>query len=158
VACGSGVLAEREAAKAAKDSIESKAIDLTMDDDGDDVIIVDQTPAVGSSNMTALQSKPGTPLTSIDDRATPDQLEPGKANRVEYAPVARELDASLASPDWSCPMCTLLNHPQALQCDACLSERPADPSVGWTCFTCGEAGMPHDFWSCRMCGTIKITS
>jgi hypothetical protein len=135
-----------------------------MDDsgsDGDDVIIVDQNPVVGPSEMTALRSKPGTPSTSLHDRVTPNQLEPAKANVVDHAQVARRLDTSLrpkASPEWSCPICTLLNPPQVLQCDVCLSERPLDTSAGWTCFTCGEAGMPRDFWSCRICGAIKTTS
>jgi len=145
-ACGSGVLAEREATKAAEDGIENKVIDLTMDDNelyADDVIIVDQTqPVTGPSKR---------------EYATPTARP---TNGLEHIPTSARPNTSLPpkiSPEWSCPMCTLLNQPQTLRCDACLAERPPDLSAGWTCMTCGEEDIPHDFWTCRFCGAVKYT-
>lgn len=62
------------------------------------------------------------------------------------------------SGQWSCISCTFTNDRQTNHCAVCLKERPGDPSVGWRCMTCGEAGMPHEFWSCRFCGAIKTES
>jgi hypothetical protein len=121
-ACGSGSVALREAAKAAKASVESKVIiDLTKDDgDGD-------TPQASGSRQPT-RSLLGNSLSSSTDG------------------------------QWVCHICTLVNKSLALQCDACLAERPVDTSVGWSCLTCGERDIPHDFWSCRFCGAIKMSN
>ncbi|KAF9245697.1 WLM domain-containing protein [Melanogaster broomeanus] len=118
-ACGSGSVALREAAKAAKASVETKVvIDLTKEED-------DTPQASGSRQPTSL----------------------GNSSN------------SSADGQWTCPLCTLINKSLALQCDACLAERPVDTSVvGWACLTCGERDIPHNHWSCRFCGAIKMSS
>ena len=59
------------------------------------------------------------------------------------------------SGEWTCPSCTLVNTPLSLQCEVCLTRRPAHPNAGWTCQVCKEEGIPHGFWSCSFCGTVK---
>lgn len=65
---------------------------------------------------------------------------------------------NVSPPDaeqWTCSVCTLVNDSQTLQCAACHAKRP---SSGWTCGVCTESGIPHEFWSCSFCGTIKTDS
>ncbi|KAM5532253.1 hypothetical protein V8D89_014092 [Ganoderma adspersum] len=98
----------------------------------------------------------------------------------ERTPMSTSLPISALAPppraaiplerEWDCPRCTLSNDALALQCAACLGVRPnlsspnlKEPNVeqkadGWQCGVCGEAGMPHDFWSCRFCGSVKAMS
>jgi hypothetical protein len=133
VVCGSGSLALREAAKAAKTSVVDKVmIDLTNDDD--DTFATHGTSG-SESGSSWLQPTSG----STRARNTPN---PGPS----------------ADGQWTCPVCTLINASLALQCDACLAVRPIDTSVGWACATCGERDIPHEFWSCRFCGAIKTHS
>ncbi|KAG6380792.1 hypothetical protein JVT61DRAFT_5176 [Boletus reticuloceps] len=129
VACGSGPLALREADKAAKTSVVDKVmIDLTIDGD-------DYGPSGSKTASSWSQPASG----SSRARNTPN---PGPS----------------ADGQWTCPACTLINRGLALQCDACLSERPTDTSVGWACAICGERDLPHEFLCCRFCGTIKTYS
>jgi len=164
IACGSGELAQREADKASKESIEDKAIDLTSDGE-DDIIILDHSPSVpGPSKVTVLQSKKVAKI----PKAT--VFKPGRSSAVQspslrsrersapYSTSKTTTPASSAQPEWPCPACTLLNKPLTLQCAACFSNRPPDPSIGWTCLSCGEDGMPHEFWTCRFCGSVKTES
>jgi hypothetical protein len=125
-----------------------------MDDNGsyaDDVIIVDQKhPVAGPSQVAVPRSESGPASTSIRNRAAPmNRLTSVKTNAV---------DVSTSAHEWSCPMCTLLNQPQTLQCEVCFAERPPDPIAGWTCMTCGESEMPPNIWSCQFCGAVKTTS
>ncbi|KAJ6541860.1 WLM domain-containing protein [Mycena capillaripes] len=148
-ACGSGELAQQEADKAAKESVQHDAIDLTLDSDDDDsdVIIVDALPTVpGPSKLAIPQSK----QTAVSTAARP----------VIKAPAGTVKAKTLRDPrsEWTCRTCTLINSAMALQCDACLAERPPDESIGWACLACGKTGMPHDFWTCSVCGTVKTTS
>ena len=98
VICGSGSLALREAAKAAKTSVvDNVMIDLT--NDGDDTFATHGIPA-GSS---WLQPTSG----STRARNTPNT-------------------GPSADGQWTCPVCTLINADLALQCDACLAVRHAE--------------------------------
>lgn len=152
-----------------KESIEDKAIDLTddMKNYDSDIVILDQPASMpGPSKITVPQSKKVTKPTSLPKPSTskvgrdPPNKASSLASRERPAPYPKS-SASKAPPvdlEWSCPACTLLNEPLALQCDACLSNRPADPTVGWACMTCGEAGIPHQFWTCSFCGSVKTES
>lgn len=67
---------------------------------------------------------------------------------------------------WACLQCTLVNDVELSRCAACDAPRsnrsvplPEQKAADeWTCIACGEAGMPNDFWSCRLCGSIKTRS
>ncbi|KAJ7665209.1 WLM domain-containing protein [Mycena polygramma] len=154
-ACGSGELAQREADKAAKESIEHDAIDLTLDSDDDsDVIVVD---APGPSKVAIPQSK----KVAVSTVARPAPKAPAstlKSKPVRERPAPIPPPAKKARSEWSCRTCTLINSAMVLQCDACLTERPPDETIGWACLACGETGMPYDFWTCTACGVMKTTS
>jgi hypothetical protein len=68
------------------------------------------------------------------------------------------------SPPWSCPRCTLENVGAATQCGACDGPAPRKPAMGtsqasgWVCLACGADDNLQDFWSCRLCGSIKTNS
>lgn len=143
-------MARREADKASKESIEDKVIDLT---DDSDIALLDQPPSVpGPSKVAVPQLKEVVNATSVPKRqaslsALTSQERPPKVTKTNSTDL-----------EWACPTCTLLNEPLALQCNACLSNRPPDPSIGWSCMTCGEVEMPHEFWTCRFCGSVKTES
>ncbi|KAJ7070561.1 WLM-domain-containing protein [Mycena amicta] len=146
--CGSGEVAQREAEKAANESIKHDVIDLTQDSESDDIT------APPSKVVAAQRAPPSTSVKSKSVRPAPAiPNPPSKVPRLHAVSNSRK-----ASAEWTCAVCTLINAAIALQCDACLSDRPPDESAGWGCLVCGETGMPHDFWSCRSCGTIKATS
>jgi len=158
-ACASGASADFEAEKAAKDSVEDKVIDLTMDDsDSDDIVVDDSLPPAGPSKAAVpkltQKASPKEKGTGPSSRQRPDTLASKQRNWQN----GRDKAPSNAPSEWSCPACTLINNAQSLRCDACLGERPHDPNLGWTCSMCGAGPMPHEHWSCRVCGTIKITS
>ncbi|EGN93180.1 hypothetical protein SERLA73DRAFT_190082 [Serpula lacrymans var. lacrymans S7.3] len=158
VACGSGATAQKEAAKAAKESVGSKVfIDLTNDIDD-----FDPTTAAGPSRRTTSSST----STVISGSNKPSEPSCGPAVRLTKSRLVgntisgphQKGKSSTSVGKWTCPSCTLENDPFALQCDACLSERPHEPSHGWTCVICREEDIPHEFWSCRFCGNIKAES
>jgi len=160
-ACGSGATAQREAEKAAQESIENDAIDIIYDWDGD-VVIVDQ-PAPGSSkkpqvNISPPAPNPGRLSTAVQSHNVPPPVVPSSRDHPRPNLNHRSRLLDLASTSWSCPTCTLRNGPSALQCGACLSVRPVDPKTGWSCMTCGQDGMPHEFWNCSFCGSVKVQS
>lgn len=147
-ACGLGTHAEQEAEKAAKESV---VIDLTGDnyeeDSDPEVIIVEDSR----------DQKPG-----LSKKPVPAQTRPSSANLARTggsSSIAKhrsaDSQASASSDQWSCAVCTLLNAPMVLQCDACLTTRPGN---GWTCLVCGQGGIAHDFWMCSSCGQVKTHS
>ncbi|KAJ7216778.1 WLM domain-containing protein [Mycena haematopus] len=149
-ACGSGELAQQEADKAAKESETHDAIDLTLDSDDDDVVIV------GPSKVAIPRSKKVAASTAARPTGVP--AAPLKSKNMRARPAATPPPAKKSRSEWTCRTCTLVNSAMALQCDACLAERPPDESIGWACYACGETGMPVDFWTCSACGTVKLTS
>ncbi|TFK56773.1 WLM-domain-containing protein [Heliocybe sulcata] len=155
-ACGSGALAQREAEKAAKESAQSNVVDLTgSDSDSDsDVILLDQPPSVpGPPKVSVTQSKGKASATSMTHGNA------GSTNTSSTAGPAVSGPASKIDGDWSCPACTYLNHPMAFRCTICDTNRPQiGSSNSWTCTVCGEAEMPHQFWSCSFCGSVKASS
>ncbi|GBE77546.1 WLM domain-containing protein [Sparassis latifolia] len=179
-ACASGATAAREAEKAAKESVEDKVIDLTLDSDSEpEVVISDSEPsAAGTPIITVRQtddhsghsSSTGTPK-----RRPVRSMRSGKPSSSRTPPPSPSASISRHGPaisrpaippssdgEWACPRCTLVNDALNLQCAACLLVRPpvedrATPE-GWTCLACGEADNPHQFWSCRFCGSIKPQS
>jgi hypothetical protein len=80
------------------------------------------------------------------------------SNAKDPTPPRKPAEISTDGGQWACGVCTLLNDQQAHQCTLCLTGRPRDPSMGWTCVMCGEADISHQFWSCRFCGAIKTES
>jgi len=171
--CASGTWEQQGAEKAGRASHHSDAIDLTGDFDvgdfdiGDNLIILDAEPSGSTgpraSNSTGPQSSGSQPgaiqhrLPSVNVLTKP---RPPPINKTTRPTAGSE------SP-WTCPMCTLINQPLAMQCDACLAPRPPltqtqttdpVPTAGWTCSVCGEQGMEHTFWTCRFCGSVKTES
>lgn len=97
--------------------------------------VSDPYPRAGPSTKANLRGKPHT-------RPPPSSSYEGTQNR----------------PAWKCEICTLINEPFTLQCDACGMRKPLDQKAGWMCLACGETGMPHEFWTCRVCGVVKSSS
>lgn len=181
-ACGSGLVAEQEAAKAALDSVKHDVIDLTGDsdsDNSDEIIVVDDSMAglgsAKSSKTTIRQPKeaasaPSSTLTrnqSGSASSSHSSLNTGPSLSLPVPTTSRpprSTSSTLSSRQtpaeatWSCTLCTLINASNALQCDACMTPRPQDLSLGWTCKVCGEQGMEHQFWTCRFCGSVKEAS
>ncbi|KAF7302562.1 WLM domain-containing protein [Mycena chlorophos] len=199
---GSAELAQREADKAAAESVKHDVIDLTLDSDDDEIktvtTVVQTKPVPGPSTnkpkpKPAVKSRPVRPAPSsaaANANAPPSAWTCSVCTFIN-TPAAQKCDACLSSPpkdadasaspppkkartaaaapasasvsaEWTCSVCTLVNPTTAHRCDACMTERPPGPddrdSAGWGCLVCGETGMPHEFWSCRSCGSIKATS
>ncbi|KAG6830343.1 hypothetical protein H0H92_001136 [Tricholoma furcatifolium] len=100
--CASGVVADREAAKAAKESIED-VIDLTLEDSDSDEMTV-KTPVAGTSKLSTGIIKPAispsSPIASSSNHpgnsSTPKSLKRRKSNT--SAPISSSSDAMRASP------------------------------------------------------------
>ncbi|KAA1469628.1 WLM-domain-containing protein [Dentipellis sp. KUC8613] len=155
-ACGSGDAAEKEAKKAAEDSIQDDVIDLTGDSD-DDVILVDGPARVaGPSKVAVRQSK-----AAAASAVLPAKKLPSTAKRPPTRPPSQTHPAPESSSGdsaWSCTACTLINDAAAFKCEACLTPRPTETAAGWTCTVCGERGINHQFWTCTFCGSVKTES
>ena len=171
--CASGALAQQEADKAARDSHHSDASELTGDFDfSEDLIILDDdlSGSTGPSTSRPADPQPSShrkqPLRS--QSAVTQRTPPGVnvLNKPRPPPV-NNASKPLAEPSWTCPSCTLINRPLALQCEACFAMRPPKPDAqvtgpatpaGWTCGVCGEKGMDHNLWICRFCGSVKTST
>ncbi|KAJ4485675.1 WLM domain-containing protein [Lentinula aciculospora] len=159
--CGQGETAQQEADKAAKESVENKVIDLSLDpDDEPDTVVLDNTMSVLKPSRIAAQLPKTTPPSSLPPRPTRTSNYSTTSRKLvpSNTPPSIDLATKLSRDGWECPTCTLINPTMSLQCEACLATKPNDGQAGWTCLTCGESGMPHEFWSCSFCGTIKAQS
>ncbi|KAG2155682.1 WLM domain-containing protein [Suillus clintonianus] len=188
IECGSGTLAQREAERAAKESIED-IIDLTDNSPLEpwscplctlhNEPIVLQCAAcftVRPFNSPRTASQPRViagPSRTHDNTSTSGSTSDARGqSRVlavkqpsnfkassDPTPHPRKpAETSADDGQWSCAVCTLVNDKQTNKCTLCLTGRPQVSPMGWTCIMCGEADMPHQFWSCRFCGAIKTES
>ncbi|KAG1836735.1 hypothetical protein DFJ58DRAFT_719031 [Suillus subalutaceus] len=128
---------------------------------------------LGGRRITALQGMDPRELAAqAAERRNRDEIECGSAERAARESIEDIIDLTddslpelwsclprpqLMGGQWACAVCTLVNDQQTHQ-RMCLRGRHRDPSMGWTCITCGEADIPHQFWSCRFCGAIKTES
>jgi hypothetical protein len=152
--CASGTLAQREAEKAAKASVESKVIDLTLDDMDDyiysdfdqDIVILDDDEGTsryrGNSSPESSEGWSCTACTFINSpassqcdicdsvrpkiKSTERRVAPPSINSSSLSAKSQQRSSVTTHPDWSCSKCTLDN--------------------------------PYDFWSCAACETIKARS
>ncbi|TRM65835.1 WLM domain-containing protein [Schizophyllum amplum] len=168
-ACASA--AQGEAQKEAQKATQaSEVIDLTLNDESDDedILIVEGKP--GPSRQSRRR---GGPVFDDDDddievvfdgtlqrpASTSGTKVQGQAVKLlaGQSPARAFIDCAVPQR-WACGICTLLNGPDALQCEACAAIRPANQIGHWTCLRCGETPIPSDFWSCGYCGLVKPTS
>ncbi|KAF9486328.1 WLM-domain-containing protein [Pholiota conissans] len=175
--CASGADAQREIDRAAKDSIQRTFVDLTVDDDAhgsgsdsDIVIVQDVHPIPKRNSMTASVSAKTKNTSNNRVAANPSSSRnnvAGSSSKQALINSAKTtlVEKSRTSPaepskslEWACMACTLLNPAHTLHCKACLLRKPLDECAGWSCLTCGEEAIPHEFWTCSFCGTVKLTS
>lgn len=156
--------------------------DWISDPESDEVIIVEDVrpapPKAGPSRLAptgtqATASQPKRPVmpnkppnrvnmakpttSSASTSATTNAASSSSAPYTKLTRPQRAAQKSMAK-EWACEACTLLNRSSALQCDACGMRRPPDKKTGWSCLACGQSGMPHEFWTCTLCGTVKAQS
>lgn len=153
--CGSGhgISAEIEAQRAIQESVV-------------DIVNVDLLPDTSSNKREPSQeitvldrpSKSAGSHRNIVPRPSTSSKQPRQSSFDELQLRSKHPIQASSGNEWSCTACTLLNPMPALQCAACFSSRPPDSAAGWTCMSCGEQEMPHDFWSCRYCGQVKRES
>ncbi|KAF9817989.1 hypothetical protein IEO21_03064 [Rhodonia placenta] len=114
-ACASGAVAQREAEKAAKESVENKVIDLTNESDSEH----ENDTLDGPSKIVARSNG------SIPARSAVGSSSRGAASHAaESSSATLVKQATPASQQWPCPQCTLLNEPRAQRCEVCDFTRP----------------------------------
>ena len=105
-------------------------------------------PTVGSTTTRPI----------FDERIPPNKI-PGLSNvNAKPSPIripAEKLPGTKNSP-WTCPLCTFINRPMALQCDVCLGERPhengASSSLSQPVIIVDDDDLSAIFcWSCPGC-------
>lgn len=168
--CASGTLAQQESDRAARDSHHNDAIDLTGDDNfniddynfSNDIEIVSDGPHASRATDPSQASRD---LPSSSGPMTAQRPPDIKGSTKPRPPPVNNASRPATESSWTCPTCTLINRPYALQCDACHGKRPYQAqapspaaSAGWNCGVCGEEGMEHSFWTCRFCGSVKPES
>src|SRR5258707_7879804 len=140
--CASGALAQREAEQAAKASVESKVIDLTLDDMNDyiysdsdqDITIIGDVEGArrhrGNSSQGVSEGWSCTACTFINlpiashcdmCNSTRPKIESKAAppSRNSNSTSAKSRPASVIThPDWSCSKCTLHNLHESWSCAA----------------------------------------
>ncbi|PCH34069.1 WLM-domain-containing protein [Wolfiporia cocos MD-104 SS10] len=158
-ACASGAVAQREAEKAAKESVEDEVIDLTHCSDSEPEVVVLDHPssaAVKPAHGMRPSSNGARRDKSMSAQSAPQGQTISRSNN------SASTSHTPGSEPWSCPRCTLINERDAMQCAACEYVTPQKgPQIAtdsWSCIVCGEAGIPSTFWSCRFCGSIKTRS
>jgi hypothetical protein len=148
--CASGALAQREAEKAAKASVESQVIDLTLDDDMDNDIywdpdedIITTKEASGCGETSAVETPKGWACIACTF------INPPTASRCDMCNSAKPRISSTQ------PVVALPSNPTSVK------SRLPFPSVithpDWSCSKC-TLDNSHDFWSCAACGTVKVQS
>ncbi|KAI0304263.1 WLM domain-containing protein [Multifurca ochricompacta] len=170
--CASGTVAQQEAEKAARDSHHNKATELADDfnidgfDYADDFILDDEGPSSPSHGSYSTDTRSSSHNRPSSSRSRETRLPPDiNVSTRPRPPPINNMSKPVVGSSWTCPTCTLINNPFALQCDACRAARPlpqqapsSAASTGWTCGVCGEEGIEHKFWTCRFCGSVKTES
>jgi DNA-dependent metalloprotease WSS1 len=102
------------------------------------------------------------PSRPLSDASTLSQAHSTFAPQALSSPLALSAVPPVApeSGEWPCVACTYLNAPLSLQCEVCFVQKSVRLAHenGWMCLFCGEQGIDDNFWSCRSCGWVKITS
>ena len=141
--CASGPEAQREAEKATK---ESEVIDLTLDDNEDDliynfdsdsdvvIVVEDNHRKPPSSSAIATGPPPPPPPPPVPQRRpNPSGSSSSNANkpRINYdtkpsskTPIRKTNPRPPSQVEWSCQACTLLNPYISLRCEVCNMHRP----------------------------------
>lgn len=135
-----------------------KSTRSASESDSDIEILLPPPKRLHPSELKSRPTAVPPPVTSPSDQPAPPFLK-------KPAPLRSTRSA------WSCTVCTFDNvSPLSLACDMCGTERVATTTAQlaassrpiarpdeWCCHQCASL-TSHDFWTCRSCGTVKLTS